>query len=186
MPEVLWVTVSGPSGSGTSTLVGRLQTAYGWSATNGGVVFRAAAEERGVSLAAFGALAREEVTIDLKLDARLRTHMRRADGPDIVESRLAGWWAYLLGSSAPRIWLDAPLEVRAARVRAREGGELATRMAEVAARDEVDALRYRTLYGFDPADLLPYTLIVDARAGAGEVAAEVLAHLAATSPEVDA
>ena len=52
---MLRLTVSGPPGSGTSTLVGKLCEDRGWSSVNGGDIFREEASDRGLTVGAFSA-----------------------------------------------------------------------------------------------------------------------------------
>ena len=47
--------------------------------------------------------------------------MKDENGPEVMESRLSGWWAHLLGIECIRIWLDVDEETRAQRVVNREG-----------------------------------------------------------------
>ena len=53
------ITVSGHPGSGTSTLVQGLIERFGWTALNGGDVFRNEAARRGMSLQEFGELCKQ-------------------------------------------------------------------------------------------------------------------------------
>ena len=115
------VTVSGHPGSGTSTLVRGLMDRFGWTSLNGGDVFREEAKRRGMSLGDFGELCKNELDVDRSLDELLRQRMQGPDAANIVESRLAGWWAYRLELPCLRIWLDVSDEERARRVSEREG-----------------------------------------------------------------
>ena len=65
-----------------------------------------------------------------------------AEAPSIVESRLSGWWAYKLGLSAPRIWLEVDDVERAKRVQAREGGELNSIIEANEQRSKIDEQRF--------------------------------------------
>ena len=118
---MLKVTISGHPGSGTSTLVSLLCETKGWSSLNGGELFRQEAKRRNMSLADFGQLCKEDLEVDRQLDSLLKEQMMRTDeeAPSVVESRLSGWWAYKLGLSTPRIWLEVDDIERAKRVQAR-------------------------------------------------------------------
>ncbi len=50
MITLLKVTISGPPGSGTSTLVAKIADSRGWESMNGGDVFREEARSRGLSV----------------------------------------------------------------------------------------------------------------------------------------
>ncbi len=152
------ITVSGPAGSGKSTLAAGLAEALDYEHISGGDIFRELAAERDVTPLELNRAAEADPQIDLDLDRRLRTTAR--DGDDIVlESRLSGWMA---GDYADlRCWLDAPLEVRVARIADREDKPLATARQETVARAESEANRYDEYYGIDIEDRSIYDLVVN-------------------------
>lgn len=169
------VTVSGHPGSGTSTLVHGLMEQFGLTALNGGDVFREEAKRRGLSLAEFGELCKLELDVDRSLDMLLRSKMLEEDAADIVESRLAGWWAYKLELPCLRIWLEVDDEERARRVAHRENVSFADALSANARRAEIDGERFALLYGIQPEDPEPYTHILDASAlNANEILAVVV------------
>ena len=161
---MLQMTISGHPGSGTSTLVSLLREAKGWSSLNGGELFRQEAKRRKMSLSEFGQLCKEDLEVDRQLDALLKEEMMRTDdeAPSIVESRLSGWWAYKLGLSTPRIWLEVDDIERAKRVQAREGGDLNSIIEANKQRSKVDEQRFDELYGLLPQQTEPYTHIINA------------------------
>jgi len=161
---MLKVTVSGHPGSGTSTLVSLLCETKGWSSLNGGELFRQEAKRRDMSLSDFGQLCKEDLEVDRQLDALLKEEMIRTDeeAPSVIESRLSGWWAYKLGLSAPRIWLEVDDLEREKRVKAREGGDLNSIIEANQQRSKVDEQRFDELYGLLPQQTEPYTHIINA------------------------
>ncbi len=156
------LTISGHPGSGTSTLVDGICEAKGWSSLNGGQIFRDEAKNRGMSLAEFGNLCASDFSVDRSLDEILKSNMLKSDGPDVMESRLSGWWAHLLELDCIRIWLDVSEEVRAQRVVNREGISLDEAILGNRRRSEIDLARYQEMYGLNPEDNTPYTHVVDA------------------------
>ena len=90
---LLRITISGAPGSGTSTLVRKIQHTTGWSALNGGEVFRTEAKRRNLTVGEFSELCKQDLDVDRSLDRLLKDSMTKTDGPEIIESRLAGWWA---------------------------------------------------------------------------------------------
>ena len=156
------VTVSGHPGSGTSTLVRGLMDRFGWTSLNGGDVFREEAKRRGMSLGDFGELCKNELDVDRSLDELLRQRMQGPDAANIVESRLAGWWAYRLELPCLRIWLDVSDEERARRVSEREGLAFDDALEANRARAAVDGERFMLLYDLVPEDPEPYTHVLDA------------------------
>ncbi|GGI98048.1 cytidylate kinase [Halobellus salinus] len=152
------VTVSGPPGAGKSTTVAALANAFDLEHVSGGNIFRELADERGLSAVEFNRLAEDDDQIDRDLDRRLRTVALERDDV-LLESRLAGW---LAGDAADfRLWLDAPIEVRAARIADREDKSAETALAETREREESEALRYREYYGIDIADLSIYDIALN-------------------------
>ena len=141
----LFVTVSGPPGSGATTLARRLGEAMSCPVVSGGDSFRELAEERGMSLTQLSAKAQETDEIDRALDRHLESVAEEAgtaNEPFVLQSRLAGW---LAGDRADlRIYLDAPEEVRKERISDRE--ETA---AEMAVREVGEAGRYEAYYDID-------------------------------------
>jgi cytidylate kinase len=152
------ITVSGPAGSGKSTLATALADRLGYEHVSGGDIFRSIADERDLTPLELNRLAEEDETIDRDLDRRLRTTASESDDL-VLESRLAGWMA---GEYADlKVWLDAPLEIRAARIAEREAKAAETAAEETRARAESEALRYAEYYDIDIDDLSIYDLVVD-------------------------
>ena len=174
---MLKITVSGHPGSGTSTLVKALMSHYSWTSLNGGDVFRQEAARRGMSLGDFGELCKSDLNVDRELD-RLLQHQMKAGTSEIVESRLAGWWAYRLEIPCIRLWLDVDEKERAKRVTYREGGSIEEALQANRNRSAVDAERFLELYQILPEQREPYTTVLDAtNLGSEEVFAAVISIL---------
>jgi cytidylate kinase len=176
------VTVSGHPGSGTSTLVAGLCKQLNWEMLNGGQVFRNTAAEKGMTLEAFGQYCIDDDSVDKELDQMLTDAMLSENSPQIVESRLAGWWAFKHQLNCPRIWIEVSEEVRANRVVNREGGNEEEQLALIRERMEYDGARYKQLYDIDIESKEPYTCIIDSDTlNAEQVLSAALEHLEAHS-----
>ncbi|WP_435194924.1 (d)CMP kinase [Natronomonas sp. EA1] len=152
------ITISGPAGSGKSTAAAKLADLLGYEHVSGGDIFRELAAERGLTPLELNKLAEEEDDIDRDLDRRLRKIAAESDDL-VLESRLAGWMA---GEHADfRIWLDAPLSVRAKRISEREEKSEELARKETKARSESEAHRYQDYYGIDIYDLSIYDLVLN-------------------------
>ncbi|WP_254840400.1 (d)CMP kinase [Natronomonas marina] len=152
------LTISGPAGSGKSTAAAALAEALDYDHVSGGDIFRELADERGLTPLELNKLAEEEDEIDRDLDRRLREIAATRDGL-VLESRLAGWMA---GEHADfRIWLDAPLSVRAERIADREGKSVELARKETRERSESEARRYREYYDIDIDELTIYDLALN-------------------------
>ena len=156
------ITISGHPGSGTSSLVDGICKAKGWTSLNGGQIFRDEANNRGLSLAEFGDLCASDFSVDKSLDEILKSNMLDPEGPDVMESRLSGWWAHLLELDCKRIWLEVSEEIKAQRVVNREGISLEEAISDNRKRSEIDLARYQEMYGLNPEEHTPYTHVVNA------------------------
>jgi cytidylate kinase len=177
------VTVSGPPGSGKSTVASGLAEALGYRHVSGGDIFRGLADERGLSLAEFNERAEEDESIDRELDQRLREYAR--DGEQLVlESRLSGWMA---GDYADlKIWLNAPLDVRAERIAEREDKPVEQAREETVEREASEKLRYDEYYSIDFESLEIYDLALNTARWSPEVTLEFVATVVEEyDPDVD-
>lgn len=178
----LFITVSGPPGSGVTTLCEGLAERLDCGYVSGGEVFREMAADRDMTLTQLVAAAGEDDEIDRALDRRLRTIAEEwgaANKAFIMESRLAGWIA---GNRADmRIWLDAPEDVRADRTTDRE-----EMRAEMQVREVIEADRFETYYDVDLDDHSIYDLALNtARFEPAGTLAVVLSAIRQYDPERD-
>ncbi|WP_324663723.1 (d)CMP kinase [Haloarcula sediminis] len=152
------ITVSGPAGSGKSTLARSLADALDYEHVSGGDIFRSLAEERGMTPLELNKAAEEDAQIDRDLDRRLRDIAAKRDDV-VLESRLAGWMA---GDHADiKLWLTAPLDVRADRIAQRENKPFEQARTETEERSVSEAQRYREYYDIDFDDLSIYDLAIN-------------------------
>jgi cytidylate kinase len=115
--------------------------------------------------------AEDDPTIDRDLD-RLQGELARR-GPCVVESRLSGWMV----DADLKVWLDAPLEIRASRVGGRDSQTPQEARRELLARESSEWSRYRALYGIEFTDRSPYHLVIDTSRWDPDVLIEVLERL---------
>ena len=152
------ITVSGPAGSGKSTLARSLADALDYDHVSGGDIFRSLAEERGMTPLELNKAAETDDQIDRDLDRRLRDIAAERDDL-VLESRLAGWMA---GEYADiKLWLTAPLDVRADRIAQRENKPFQQARTETEERSESEAQRYNDYYDIDFDDLSIYDLAIN-------------------------
>jgi cytidylate kinase len=177
------VTISGPAGSGKSTAAAALAEALDYDHVSGGDIFRDLAVERGITPLELNKLAEDDDGIDRDLDRRLRGIAETRDDV-VLESRLAGWMA---GEHADfRIWLDAPLSVRARRIADREDKPVEVAREETSERRDSEARRYREYYGIDVEELGIYDLSVNtARLSPGAVLDVILTTVEGYEPSGD-
>lgn len=152
------ITISGPAGSGKSTAAAELAGRLDYDHVSGGDIFRELAAERDLTALELNKLAEEDDGIDRDLDRRLR-EVARTEDDLVLESRLAGWMAG--GHADFRVWLDAPIGVRADRIADREDKDPGLARTETEARADSEAKRYEAYYGIDIDDLSIYDLVLN-------------------------
>ena len=169
------IAISGKSGCGNSTVTQRVADRLGYRRIN--YTFKDIAAEEGIPFDKLCDLAEHDSRWDKLLDRR-QVEMA-GDGDTVLGSRLAIW---ILDDADLRIYLDAPLAVRAGRIRKRnlETGHEPTDLGEViqktAERDQRDRARYLRLYGIDNDDYGFVDLIIDTtELGPDDVADRIVA-----------
>jgi cytidylate kinase len=150
------ITVSGPPGSGKSTLSKTIVDHFGLTLISSGDVFRTMAEEVGVSLEEFGKIAESDPDIDKEIDRR-QMELSKQAGNFLFEGRLSGWFI----EADLKIMLKTDVEVRARRISQREKISLEQAMHETMIRQQSEVKRYQDYYNIDIADLTPYDLVME-------------------------
>lgn len=166
------ITISGLIASGKTTQAKALAQRLGLRYLSAGEVMRRWARERGVNLLRFSEMAEQDHSIDRELD-RLQVEMAR-EGDAVVDSRLSGWFV----PATMKVWLRAPLEVRARRLAEREGVDPQVAVQELQRREASERRRYRAIYGIDLDDLSPYHVVVDTHRWERDEVTEALYGLA--------
>jgi CMP/dCMP kinase len=166
----LKVTISGPPGSGTTTLAHSIAEKHHFELISAGEVFRDLARERGLSVAEFGELAEKDVTIDALIDVRQKEMAKEKDNI-VVEGRLSGW---MVEEADLRIWLTAPIACRAKRIATRDGMDEYTARDATLAREESERKRYRNYYKIEIDDLTPYHMALNSELWSPEALAAIV------------
>jgi cytidylate kinase len=151
------ITVSGPPGSGTTSLAKYLMNKHHYSMISAGEIFRSLAVERDMSLSAFGRLAEQDDSVDLMIDARQK-EIGEARDDIIIEGRLAG---HMIDTADIRIWVAASVECRSVRISDREGIDPQTAVELTIERESCEAGRYQKYYDIDINDLTVYDLVIN-------------------------
>ncbi|MDD1674237.1 MAG: AAA family ATPase [Methanomicrobiales archaeon] len=151
------ITISGPPGSGTTTLAEHLAHHHGYILISAGELFRQMAREKGLDIAQFGKNAENESAIDALIDARQKDVAAGHENV-IIEGRLSGW---MIQDADLKIWLTAPPSVRAKRIAQRDGGDEYTARKKTIEREDCESRRYQKYYKININDLSPYHLVID-------------------------
>lgn len=167
------ITISGPPGSGTTTLAQVLVEHLGLRYVNTGQLFRDLAGEYGMTLQEFGRYASDHREVDDELDRRQLDLARQ--GGIVLEGRLAGHYTHRFQVDALRVFLSAAPEVRAARIGQRDGHTTAEAASQMTERAVLERARYLEHYHIDIEDTGVYDLVLDsASASPEQLAQEVL------------
>ena len=154
------VSIGGLPGSGKTTVAKLLADQLSLAYLNAGDIFRTLAQKKGMTLEEFGVFAERVPKVDQSIDARLMEIARKKKN-SILEGRLAGRMLAKEGLTSTKVWLQAPLKVRASRVAQREGSSFESALAMIHERERCEWDRYYHLYRIDLNDLSVYDLIID-------------------------
>ena len=154
------ITISGLPGSGTTTIANLLSKALNLKLISSGEIFRELARKKGIGLEEFGELAETNSKIDKELDENV-LKMVKDDG--IVEGRLTGFMFHKNNIQAFKIWIDAPLAIRAKRVADREGKAVKQTKKEIKKRERCERNRYKKIYSVDLNDKSIYDLVINSK-----------------------
>lgn len=161
------ITVSGLAGSGKSAAASAIARRFGLELVTVGDIFRRLAREEGVSLEKY--LSRNPVDVHVKADRATYSFAKK--GGCVLVGRLTG---LIAGPSAFKIFLVAPLEVRAKRVALRDGISYREALLAVRKRDLLDRSTYRKIYGIDVNDMSRYNLVFDTQYFSKEATARLM------------
>lgn len=153
------ITVSGPIGSGKSTVARILAERTGFEYISGGDMFRKSARDRGMTVEEFNVYAEEHPDIDRQQDTIILEILKERDRV-VLDSRLSGWLAYNNHIPAFKIYIAAELEERISRVLKREGGSVETVRSQLISREASERKRYMDFYGIDVESTEIYDLVM--------------------------
>jgi cytidylate kinase len=151
------ITISGLPGSGTTTVAKLLSTELSMELISAGEMFRQIANEKKLQLEHFNKLAENNDDFDTQIDEKQGEEAMKRENV-IVEGRLSG---FFVPDADLKIWLKAPVEIRARRIAAREGITYEAALSAMKNRESSENKRYEKYYGIDLGDLSIYDLVID-------------------------
>jgi cytidylate kinase len=123
-----------------------------------------------VTLEEFGRIAENDDAIDRMIDERQKE--RAKAGKNLIfEGRLSG---IFLEDADLKIWLKAPLDMRAARVKERDFVNESDLLDLIKAREASEWTRYNNYYGIDLSDLSVYDLVIDTSRWSADQVCEII------------
>lgn len=164
------ITISGPPGSGKTTVARILSERLGLKLISAGSVFRQLAMEKKMSLEEFSKFAEENPEIDIMID-KMQKEMAEKEKDAVIEGRLSGW---MIKDADLRVYIFADAEVRYSRIAKREGRDLNEVRRETKLREEIERRRYQKFYGIDIEDWHLYDLIVNSNRISAEKIADII------------
>ena len=150
------ITIGGLAGSGTTTAAEVLSKKLNIPFISAGTIFRKMAEERGMTIFEFSTFAEDNIDIDLEIDKR-QADLANDSENLIVEGRLS---AYFIEADL-KVWMMAPLDIRAKRICDRESKSLKLAEKEIKIREKSENLRYLDIHNIDINNFDIYDLILN-------------------------
>jgi len=157
------ITISGLSGSGTTTVAKLLADELSLELISAGEMFRELAKEKSLQLWQFSKLAENSADFDIWIDEKQNEEAMKRENV-IVEGRLSG---FFVPTAELKIWLKADPNIRAERVADREKIDYKTALSAMKSREESEHKRYEHYYAIDMGDLSIYDLVIDSSRWSG-------------------
>jgi len=164
------ITISGLAGSGTTTVAELLSKELSMDVISAGEMFRAIAKEKSLQLGKFNKLAENNDDFDRGIDEKQGEEAMKRENV-IVEGRLSG---FFVPHADLKIWLKAPIGIRARRVAGREGIAYEDALAAMKNREQSEHKRYEQYYGINLDDLSIYDLVIDSSRWRGNGIVELI------------
>ncbi|BAB65393.1 (d)CMP kinase [Sulfurisphaera tokodaii] len=152
------IVISGPPGSGKSTVAKILSKNLSLKYISAGHIFRELAEKEGLSLLELNKKAEENFEIDKKIDREI-FRIASTEKNIIIESHIGGW---LLKDIADiTVYLNASIEIRAMRIAKRDNIPFTKAIEQIIEREESHSRRFLAYYGIDLSDLSVFDLVIN-------------------------
>jgi len=150
------ITIGGLAGSGTTTAAEVLSEKLNIPFLSTGRIFRQMAAEQGMTIFEFSKFAEDNTDIDIEIDKRQADLANESENL-IVEGRLSAFFV----EADLKVWMMAPLDVRAKRICERESKSLELAKNEIKIREKSEILRYLDIHNIDINNFDIYDLIVN-------------------------
>lgn len=165
------IAISGPPGSGKSTVAKLFAEKFGWDYVSAGEVFRREAESRGMSLKQFTQYASENFDVDRRLDDRVGREVAKllAQGRNVVvDGHIQAFLLPMKHDDCFTVWIDAPLDVRVERLAGRESKSPEEARKEIELRHRSEKERYSAIYQINLTKHDDFDLVIDSSVSSPE------------------
>ena len=164
------ITISGPPGSGTTTIAKRISERLEIPLISAGNLFRKLARERGMTVEEFGRYAESNPEIDLLIDKTQKEEAASLKAC-VVEGRLSGW---MVDNATLRVLIFAEDKTRFERIAKRERKPIEVAKRETLARENIERERYKKYYGIEIDNWSIYDLIINSTSFLADEVVEVI------------
>ena len=166
------ITIGGLAGTGTTTAAELLSEKLGIDYVSAGYVFREMAREHDMSVLEFSEFAEGNDEIDKEIDKR-QADIAYESGNIIVEGRLS---AHFIEADL-KVWLTAPLDIRAERVHNREFKSIEQAAREIKIREDSEASRFKEIHGIDIYDYDIYDVVLNTDSFSPESISKIILNI---------
>lgn len=166
------ITIGGPAGSGTTTAAKVLSEKLDIPFLSTGFIFRDMAKEYGMTPIEFSKFAENNTDIDKEIDKR-QADIAYESGNIIVEGRLS---AHFIEADL-KVWLTAPLDIRAERVHNREFKSIEQAAREIKIREDSEASRFKEIHGIDIYDYDIYDVVLNTDSFSPESISKIILNI---------
>ena len=157
MSNLVVITISGPHGSGKSTIAKAIAEALHLKYVSSGQTFRELAKEQGCDLETFSQMCEGNSEIDNKIDQITLDEAKK--GNVVLEGQLASWMAK--DFSDFNIYVTASLDVRVKRIALRDDYDFDKAKQETLIRTKSAVARFKLMYDIDTENKDIYDLILN-------------------------
>ncbi|MGQ4892330.1 MAG: (d)CMP kinase [Candidatus Njordarchaeia archaeon] len=167
------IAISGPHGSGKSTIAKALAKHFGLRYISAGELFRSLAKENGMDIVEFTKYVEENPDVDIGIDKR--TEIEAEKGNVVIDAQLGYWFARKYNPLS--ILVIANLEDRARRVSERENITFEEALKQIKIRDENEKKRFKKLYNVDLWNVYDFHFVINTSKISKEKTIELMIEL---------
>ncbi|MFN3527783.1 MAG: (d)CMP kinase [Candidatus Altarchaeaceae archaeon] len=170
------ISISGTIASGKTTIGKKISEKFNFSYLSVGDIMRNMATNRKVSLTEFSKIAENDFEIDKKIDLIQKENVKKLIEEKkscVVDGRIS-WHILKEFNVNLKIFLNAPLEIRAKRFSERENCSYEKAIEEIKIRESSEIKRFKEIYNIDVNDINNYDIYLNVEKWDIEGVSEIL------------